>query len=263
MSLVVFTEEFFALTKFLTRRTRTVGVAGAGAVRVLAAVVPAAALGHLLRRLANLSLGVEDGAVAAAELVRLATKIASEEKLAVGRVREDGVLLEQALRSDALLARAAEALDLGKLLFGAVRITALGARRSRVLVHAGADFDVEQKGAGAGHLVGGALVTANELVAGRRMVEEAVSSLALGVDSRRRFLPEVTLAAIDILGIDATLAIPRRVIEHETVVAEDRLVFAVATEEIEIALVLGGEAAVLLRTTEVVGRPDEVKVGVG
>ena len=62
-----------------------VGVARVGAPGVLSAVVPAAALGHLLGGLADVVLGVVDLPLGAAKLVGLLAVEAGEEELAVWR----------------------------------------------------------------------------------------------------------------------------------------------------------------------------------
>ena len=62
---------------------RAVGVAGVWAPGVLAAVVPAGALRHLLGGLADVGFGVVDLSLGAAQLVGLYAVEAGEEELAV------------------------------------------------------------------------------------------------------------------------------------------------------------------------------------
>ena len=70
---------------------RAVGVAGVGAPGVLAAVVPAGALGHLLGGLADVALSVVDLSLGAAQLVGLLAVEAGEEELAVWKGGGDSI----------------------------------------------------------------------------------------------------------------------------------------------------------------------------
>ena len=190
--------------------------------------------------------------------MRLAAEVTSEEELTVGRMRENWMLLEQTLRTDSLLSRATESFDLGQLLLAILAF--LGPVGPGVLVHAGAHLDVEQQRAGAGHLEGGSLIAAYELVADRRMVEEAVGAGATLVDALGRGLQDVSVAAVHVLREHAPFPVPRGIVEHEAVFAEDGRVFALLAQKVQIALLFRREFAELLGTDEVVVGPGEVEV---
>lgn len=109
-------------------------------------VVPAPALlGALLNLRACLRVVVKHVASGAPELVRVLSKVASEEELAVLRMRMEGVLLLDTVGADELLQRARESVDnFGGELSGLVEVAAdASIVRNLVFKCATADLDVE------------------------------------------------------------------------------------------------------------------------
>lgn len=92
----------------LSRGTATIGVTASRAFGIFTTVVPAATFRNLGRLLTNQGFRVENLSLGASKLVGIPSKEAGEEELAVVRMGEDGMSLEEPVRSDLFLSGASE-----------------------------------------------------------------------------------------------------------------------------------------------------------
>jgi len=223
----------------------------AGALGVLSAVVPAAAIGNLLGCFAGQALSVENLTAGAAKLVGFLAVEASEEKLTIGGVGIDGMFLEESIGSDFAGSGAGEPFD--GLEFSGVRSVAPLSLLGLLLVpDTASDGGVEDERSCTRHLEGCSVVAGVELGAdvGIFVVEDAVGARALRVDSGLRFLLELAIFAVDVVGEDALLAVPDGVVKQKTVRTEVGLGDVVLADVVEIALFRICKESVLLRTGE-------------
>lgn len=121
-----------------------------------------------------------------------------------------------------------------------------------LITDATSDGIVEDKGSGAGHLEGSAIVAGVELVADVRVlvVENAVGTRTPWINAGLRLLLEFPVFAIDVVRQDTLLAVADGVIEEEAVGAEVGLGHAVLTDVVKVALLRIGKETVLFRTSK-------------
>ena len=101
-------------------------------------------------------------AFGATKLVGVLAKEASEEKLAIGRMREDRMGLKQSLRPNGFLARTSKTFDRFEVRWVFANS---GLWRQLCVADAGPDGHIEVQGGHARHLVGRALIAEVKLLA--------------------------------------------------------------------------------------------------